>query len=150
MKVKLINGPNINLLGRRELEIYGEKLYNDVVTELISFSKDRNIDLDVSDYSSEGEIIDSIANLKKEGYDALIINPGAYTHYSIAIMDSLKACDILKIEVHISNVSAREEYRQKLLTTSACDGMIMGLGIDSYKLAVEYIKMKGDKNEFKL
>lgn len=138
-KIIVINGPNINILGKRELEIYGNLSYNDLVNELKSYAKDRGANLDEFQSNSEGAIIDKLQELIDGVYDAVIINPAAYSHYSYAIYDALKAIKIKKVEVHLTNILARDEFRKNSVTAEACDGVISGFGFDSYKLAIDYL-----------
>lgn len=138
-KIIVINGPNINILGKRELEIYGNLSYNDLVNELKSYAKDKGANLDEFQSNSEGAIIDKLQELIDGEYDAVIINPAAYTHYSYAIYDALKAIKIKKVEVHLTNILARDEFRKTSITAEACDGVISGFGFDSYKLAIDYL-----------
>lgn len=138
-KIIVINGPNINILGKRELEIYGNLSYNDLVNELKSYAKDKGANLDEFQSNSEGAIIDKLQELIDGEYDALIINPAAYSHYSYAIYDALKAIKIIKVEVHLTNILARDEFRKTSVTAEACDGVISGFGFDSYKLAIDYL-----------
>lgn len=141
MKVLLINGPNINMLGIREKDIYGSMSYDKLCSTLDKKAEDLNIDLTIYQSNIEGEIINTIQEAF-EIYDGIIINPGAYTHYSIAIYDALKAVNIPTVEVHISNIYAREEFRKKSVTAPACIGQISGFGIDSYVLALIGLKNK--------
>jgi len=138
-KIIVINGPNINILGKRELEIYGNLSYNDLVNELKSYAKDKGANLDEFQSNSEGAIIDKLQELIDGEYDAVIINPAAYSHYSYAIYDALKAIKIKKVEVHLTNILARDEFRKNSVTAEACDGVISGFGFDSYKLAIDYL-----------
>lgn len=138
-KIIVINGPNINILGKRELEIYGNLSYNDLVNELKSYAKDKGANLDEFQSNCEGAIIDKLQELIDGKYDALIINPAAYSHYSYAIYDALKAIKIKKVEVHLTNILARDEFRKTSITAEACDGVISGFGFDSYKLAIDYL-----------
>lgn len=138
-KILVVNGPNINILGKRELEIYGELSYNNLVDELKSYAKKKDFCLDEFQSNSEGAIIDKIQELIDGEYDALIINPAAYSHYSYAIYDALKAIKIKKVEVHLTNIFARDEFRKTSVTAKACDGVISGFGFDSYKLAIDYL-----------
>lgn len=138
-KIIVINGPNINILGKRELEIYGNLSYNDLVNELKSYAKDKGANLDEFQSNSEGALIDKLQELIDGGYDAVIINPAAYSHYSYAIYDALKAIKIKKVEVHLTNILARDEFRKNSVTAEACDGVISGFGFDSYKLAIDYL-----------
>lgn len=138
-KILVVNGPNINILGKRELEIYGELSYNNLVDELKSYAKKKDVCLDEFQSNSEGAIIDKLQELIGGAYDALIINPAAYSHYSYAIYDALKAIKIKKVEVHLTNIFARDEFRKTSVTAGACDGVISGFGFDSYKLAIDYL-----------
>jgi 3-dehydroquinate dehydratase II len=129
----IINGPNLNLLGKRQPEIYGYQSFEDYLQELRS--EFPGIIFDYFQSNIEGEIINSIqeTGLKKDG---IIINPGGYSHTSVAIADAMKAVPAKVIEVHISNVFAREEFRKTLITAPSADGLIIGLGLDVYRLAI--------------
>lgn len=131
MKILILNGPNLNLLGTREPEIYGHTSMVDVIELLEAEFKETEFLLFQSNW--EGEIIDRI---QKDDFDALIINPGAFTHYSYAIADCLKNLQKQKIEVHISNIYNREEFRQKSVTAAYTNGLISGFGTQGYRLAV--------------
>lgn len=135
MKVLIINGPNLNLLGTREPEIYGTVSMADYLetlkTEFSSF------ELDYYQSNIEGELIN---RLQKDDFDALIINPGAFTHYSYAIADCLKNIRKPKVEVHISNIYKREEFRQKSVTAANTDAVLSGFGMDGYRLAILSLK----------
>lgn len=131
MKILIINGPNLNLLGTREPEIYGNTSMQDVLEQLKTQFSEHELMYYQSNY--EGGIIDRIQN---ENYDALVINPGAFTHYSFAIADALKNVKKRKIEVHISNIYQREEFRQKSVTAAYTNAVLSGFGIDGYRLAV--------------
>ncbi|MEI3788282.1 MULTISPECIES: type II 3-dehydroquinate dehydratase [unclassified Chryseobacterium] len=135
MKVLIINGPNLNLLGTREPEIYGNISMEDYLEKL----KTEFPSHELSYYQSniEGEIIN---RLQEDDFDALVINPGAYTHYSYAISDCLKNIRKLKIEVHISNIYKREEFRQKSVTAANTDAVLSGFGMDGYRLAILSLK----------
>lgn len=135
MKLLIINGPNLNLLGIREPETYGTKSMEDCLAELRQeFSND-----EILFYQSniEGEIIN---RLQEDDFEAVVINPGAYTHYSYAIADCLKNIRKPKIEVHISNIYKREEFRQKSVTASCCDAVLSGFGLEGYRLALLNLK----------
>lgn len=140
MKIMVINGPNLNLLGVREKDIYGLKGL-DKITHYIK-EEGRKLDLDIECFQSniEGEIINFIHNAYFENYDGIIINPGAYTHYSIAIYDALKGVNIPTVEVHLSNIYKREEFRHKSVTAKACIGQISGFGEYGYILAINALK----------
>lgn len=136
MNIVIINGPNLNLLGRRETSIYGSKSFDDYLAELRAAYHGLNIEYVQS--NCEGTIIDY---LHQYGFtaNAIILNAGAYTHTSIAIADAIRAIDTPVIEVHISNIHAREEYRRQSMIAGACRGTIAGFGLDSYRLAIESI-----------
>ena len=135
MKILILNGPNLNLLGTREPEIYGTVSMADFLENL----KEKFPEDEILFFQSnvEGEIINM---LQEDDYEALIINPAAYTHYSYAIADCLRNIQKPKIEVHISNIYAREEFRQKSVTAAHCNGVISGFGLDGYRLAVLSLK----------
>ena len=136
-KVLIINGPNLNLLGTREPEIYGKTTLKDIETELKNKAEKLNIEIECFQSNHEGEIVDKICGAKGK-FDAVIINPAAYTHTSVAIRDAFAAVDIPAIEVHISNVYSREEFRHNSLIAPVVIGQIAGLGIQGYLLALEY------------
>ncbi|MDR2206012.1 MAG: 3-dehydroquinate dehydratase [Flavobacteriaceae bacterium] len=132
MKILIINGPNLNLIGKREPEIYGNQSMEDFFAELKNHFKNMEIDYYQSNW--EGEMIDRI---QKDDFDALIINPGAFSHYSYAIADCLKNIKKPKIEVHISNIYQREEFRQKSVTAAYTDAVLSGFGLKGYFLAIQ-------------
>ena len=144
MKILIVNGVNLNMLGNREKSIYGNKTLEDLenyVKQKVEEKYNDKIALDFFQSNNEGDIVDKIHSVT-EYYDALIINPGAYSHYSIAILDALNCIEKPKIEVHISNIHRREEYRHKLVTAMGQTGVICGLGIDGYILAIEYLVLQ--------
>jgi 3-dehydroquinate dehydratase-2 len=134
MKLIIINGPNLNLIGIREKNIYGEKTFSEYFAELLV--KFPSINLDYFQSNIEGEIINKIQETGFN-YDGIILNAGGYTHTSVAIADAIRSISAKVIEVHISNIFAREEYRHTSLTASVCQGIITGFGLDSYRLAIE-------------
>ena len=135
MKILVINGPNINMLGIREKNIYGNNDYNSLVEKIKKEANELDCQVDFFQSNIEGEIITSIQ--KALGvYDGIIINPAAYTHYSIGILDALKSVNIPAVEVHISNIHQREDFRKKSVTAEGCIGQISGLGFDGYTLAL--------------
>ena len=136
-KILIINGPNLNLLGTREPEIYGKTTLKDIETELKNKAEKLNVEIECFQSNHEGEIVDKICNAKNN-FDAIIINPAAYTHTSVAIRDAFAAVDIPAIEVHISNVYSREEFRHNSLIAPVVVGQIAGLGIKGYLLDLEY------------
>lgn len=133
-KIIIINGPNLNLLGKRELETYGNKSFESYMKELVVWFP--NVELTSFQSNVEGEIINKI---QESGFnlDGIILNAGGYTHTSVAIADAIAAIKTPVIEVHISNVYAREEYRHQSLMAKNCKGVIAGFGLDSYKLAID-------------
>jgi len=137
MKVLVIHGPNLNLLGKREPDIYGTKSLKDINRDIISLASELGIDVKTVQLNNEGEIIDSI---QKSDYDALIINPAAYTHTSIAIRDAIAAVNKPAIEAHLSNIHKREEFRRKSFIAEVAVGQISGFGPDSYLLALRAMK----------
>ncbi len=139
MKILVINGPNINMLGVREPEIYGNLTYEKMCDEINEYGKNIDVDLEFYQSNIEGEIINKIQEAFSSKVKGIVINPGAYTHYSIAIMDALKSVDIPAVEVHISNIHKREEFRHISYPAKACIGQICGLGVEGYKLAINYL-----------
>lgn len=139
MKIQIINGPNLNLLGKREPGVYGNQSFEDYFQLLIK----RFPSFSLSYYQSnvEGEIINKLHEVGFS-FDGIVLNAGAYTHTSVAIHDAIGAIKTPVVEVHISNVYAREEFRHKSLITSKCVGIISGFGMESYALALEYFKNK--------
>ncbi|CUH93286.1 type II 3-dehydroquinate dehydratase [Herbinix luporum] len=137
MKILVINGPNLNFLGIREKSIYGNRDYWALVGLIEQKAKELKVEVEVFQSNIEGEIINTLQRAYKEKFDGIIINPAAYTHYSYAIRDALASLTIPKIEVHISNIHQREEFRHRSVTAAACDGQIAGLGFDGYLLAME-------------
>ena len=139
MKIQIINGPNLNLLGKREPETYGSQSFEDYFAQL----KKRFQSTDLFYYQSnvEGELINKIHEVGFS-FDGIILNAGAYTHTSVAIHDAIAAIKTPVIEVHISNVYAREEFRHKSLITSKCKGLITGFGMEGYAMAIQYLMNK--------
>ena len=137
-KVCIINGPNLNLLGKREKEIYGDKSFEEVFNQLQEFAQSKSMDLSYFQSNHEGEIINKIHECMGD-MDYIVINPGAFTHYSYSIFDAILAVKIPTIEVHISNIFSREEWRKKSVISPACVGIISGLGLDVYRLALIHI-----------
>ena len=135
-KVLIINGPNLNLLGTRETNIYGEDTLDSIIAEVKENAKKIGVEVEGYQSNHEGAIIDKIHSARGE-FDGIVINAGAYSHYSIAIHDAIKAVCLPCVEVHMSNIYAREEYRHKSVISPACAGVICGLGKQGYMLAVE-------------
>ncbi|HSH50988.1 MAG TPA: type II 3-dehydroquinate dehydratase [Bacteroidales bacterium] len=138
MKIQIINGPNLNLLGKREKEIYGEVSFEKYLKLLKEHFKDFTIEYFQSNI--EGEIIDKIHETGFS-FDGIILNAGGYTHTSVAIADAIAAVKTTVIEVHITNIFAREEYRKNTLIAEKCTGTISGFGLDSYRLAIESLRV---------
>ncbi|MCH5233228.1 MAG: type II 3-dehydroquinate dehydratase [Muribaculaceae bacterium] len=138
--IAIINGPNLNLLGKREPEIYGRETFQSFLKKL----RERFPDIAIEYFQSncEGEIISKIHELGCENPDckAIIINPGAYSHYSYAIADAISSIEIPVVEVHISNIASREDFRKTSVTGSRCKGIISGFDLEGYTMAVSYIK----------
>jgi len=134
MKIQIINGPNLNLLGIREPGIYGSKSFDDYFAELVQ--KFPQLELDYFQSNVEGELINKIHEVGFS-YDGIIINAGGYTHTSVALADAIAGINTPVIEVHISNIYAREEYRHVSLTGKNCKGILTGFGMDGYRLAIE-------------
>ena len=134
MKILILNGANLNLLGTREPDIYGSNSMDDILTHLKSEYSQHVIEYFQSNF--EGEIIGKI---QENDFDALVINPGAFTHYSFAIADALKNLKKPKIEVHISNIYQREEFRQKSVTAAYTDAVLSGFGTEGYRLAIIHL-----------
>ena len=139
MKILVINGPNLNFLGIREPDIYGKQDYAYLVNMIESYAKEKGFEVECYQSNHEGAIIDRIQQAYYEKVDGIVINPGAYTHYSYAIHDALASVSMKKIEIHISNVNERESFRQISVTLPACDGQIVGEGLKGYISAIDMI-----------
>jgi 3-dehydroquinate dehydratase, type II len=137
----IINGPNLNMLGIREKNIYGTFTYEDLCKYIETYPnyKEKDIDFTFLQTNHEGEIVDYLHKAYTEKYDGIVLNAGGYTHTSVAIHDAIKAVSIPTVEVHISNIHAREEFRKVCMTSPACVGQITGLGKLGYVLAVVYL-----------
>lgn len=138
MKILVINGPNINMLGIREKEIYGSKSYDDLIDFIKNAAREKGIETEFYQSNHEGNIVDRIQKAYFENFDGIIINPAAYTHTSIAILDALKAVCIKTVEVHLSDISLREDFRKKSLISKVCEKTIAGKGFEGYKEALNY------------
>ena len=141
MKFLIINGPNLNLLGKREPGIYGENSYESLCKRLKDFAAAHGASAECFQSNHEGAVIDAI-HAADGVYDAIVMNPGAFTHYSYAVRDALASVELPKIEVHISNVHKREEFRHVSVTAPVCTGQIGGLGLRGYALAMDYLTGK--------
>ncbi|WP_425538831.1 type II 3-dehydroquinate dehydratase [Microaceticoccus formicicus] len=144
MRILLINGPNINMLGIREPGIYGNKTYEDLIKYVENHARENDVNLTIFQSNHEGEIVDIIQDAYNSD-DAIIINPAAYTHTSIAILDALKAVGLPAVEVHLSKVSYREDFRQVSYPGLYCEKTIEGLGFEGYVLAMDYLIEKYGK-----
>lgn len=136
MKALIINGPNLNMLGIREPEKYGTTTLSDIEKDLYAYSFELGIDIETFQSNSEGEIIDKIQQALNN-FDGILINAGGYTHTSVAIRDAISSVNLPCIEVHMTNIHAREEFRHKSLIAPVCIGQIAGLGQNSYKLGLK-------------
>ncbi len=135
-RIIVINGPNLNLLGTRETDVYGTVTLAEIAAAVVEEADSLGLDVDFIQTNHEGEIIDKLHESRGK-YDLVILNPGAYTHYSIAIRDAVKAVELPCIEVHLSNVHAREEFRSKSVIAPVCVGQISGFGANSYIIALK-------------
>ncbi|HIW03366.1 MAG TPA: type II 3-dehydroquinate dehydratase [Firmicutes bacterium] len=141
MKILIINGPNLNMLGAREKEIYGEQTLADMNAEIAEFCAANGMETVFYQSNIEGELVGAVQSvISRFGADGIVLNAGAYTHYSHAIGDALACVKVPKVEVHISNVHARENFRHLSVLADNCNGVICGFGADSYKLACLAIK----------
>ena len=138
MKILVINGPNINMLGIREPEHYGKETYSDLVSKIQKHCDMKNVDVKIFQSNHEGDLVDEIQNAYGNA-DGIVINPGAYTHTSIAILDAVKSVNIPTVEVHISKVEEREDFRQISYIRLACIKTITGHGTDGYLEAIDYL-----------
>ena len=136
MRLLVIHGPNLNLLGIREPEVYGTQTLEEVDGEIAAHAQDRGVAIETFQSNHEGDIIDRIHEAAAD-FDGIIINPAAYTHYSIAIHDALKGVAVPAIEVHLSDISAREDFRARSVTAAACRKQIAGHGVKSYLMAID-------------
>lgn len=136
----MIHGPNLNLLGKRKPEVYGNMNLEKINKEIEKFAEKNKIDIKIMQSNEEGEIVDAIQ--KAEDYSAIVINPGGYTHTSVAIRDAIEAVEIPTVEVHLSNIYAREDFRHRSMSAPVCIGQISGLGWYGYILALEYLIRK--------
>lgn len=135
MRILVVNGPNLNLLGQRETSLYGEQSLDDINNALRQIAQQKQVEIDFFQSNHEGELVDRIQQAQGN-IDAIIINAGALTHYSIALLDALKAVQIPFVEVHLTNIYAREDFRHRSLLSPVARGGIFGLGADSYKMAL--------------
>jgi len=139
-KILVMHGPNLNLLGKRKPEIYGNMDLEKINEEIKKFAENSSIDIEIIQSNEEGVIVDAIQ--KAESHSAIVINPGGYTHTSVAIRDAIEAVCVPTVEVHLSNIYAREDFRHTSMIAPVCEGQISGLGWFGYILALEYLMSK--------
>lgn len=142
MKLYIVNGPNLNLLGLREPDIYGRKTYEDLVNELTAYCEEKDIEPIFVQSNHEGELVSAIQNAYFDEADGIVLNPAAYTHTSIALLDALKAVALPTVEVHLSDVASREAFRQVSYVREACIATITGKGFDGYREAIDLLLKK--------
>lgn len=143
MKLMVLNGPNINLTGIREKNVYGAMTYEDMAAYIIAQAQARGHEVTLRQSNHEGQLIDWIQEAYFQHYDGIIINPGAYTHTSYALHDAIKSVPLPAVEVHLSNVHAREPFRRVSLTAPACLGQLCGFGPQGYALAMDALQARG-------
>ena len=136
-KILVIHGPNLNLLGKREVEVYGDVTIDEINRDLSSLAKKRGVSIETMQSNHEGEIVDVLGKAKLNSINAILINPAAYTHTSVAIRDAISACGVPAVEVHLSNIYAREEFRHTSLIAPVAKGQVSGFGKTSYLLGLE-------------
>lgn len=142
MKLLVINGPNLNFLGIREKDVYGTKNYDDLLQMIAEKGQKEGCTVEVFQSNHEGAIIDRIQDSYFDGTEGIVINPGAFTHYSYAIRDALASITVPKVEIHISNIMEREDFRKVSVTAPVCDKQIYGQGLEGYLMAIDYILSK--------
>ena len=147
MKILIINGPNLNMLGKREPKYYGSQTLENINKDIEENAKRLGIETEFFQSNFEGDIINSINGAKNNGTDGIILNAGAFTHYSYAIHDAITSVDTPVIEVHLSNIHKREEFRHKSVLADACAGQISGFGKYSYIMALQYFAMKNTEGD---
>lgn len=139
MKILVVNGPNLNMLGIREPGIYGKATYNDLLKLIEDYAKEKGVEVSFYQSNHEGALVDAIQQAYFDNIDGIVINPGAYTHTSIALLDALKAIAIPTIEVHISDVSTREDFRQISYIRPVCKASVIGEGFNGYLHAIDIL-----------
>ena len=139
MKILVLNGPNLNMLGIREPDLYGSSTYNDLISRITSYCDDKGIGVKCLQSNHEGELVDFIQQAYVDKTDGIVINPGAYTHTSVALLDALKAVSIPAVEVHITKVDEREDFRRISYVSLYCSKTITGKGFDGYIEAIDYL-----------
>lgn len=147
MKLLVINGPNINFLGIREKSVYGVKNYDDLLQMIAEKGEQAACTIEVFQSNHEGAIIDRIQDAYSDGTEGIVINPGAYTHYSYAIRDALASVSMPKVEIHISDITQREEFRKISVTAPVCDKQIYGKGLEGYLMAIDEVtRLAAERN----
>ncbi len=146
MRIVVLNGPNLNRLGKREPTIYGHETLQDIEHKLEEQAKELQIELSFLQSNREDELIDAIHEADDQAVDGIILNPAAFTHYSIALRDAIASVDVPVVEVHISNVHQRESFRATSVTAPVCIGQITGFGSDGYLLALQSLVLKKGRN----
>lgn len=136
MKIMVVHGPNLNLLGTREPDVYGTATLDEIDAALREAAADRSSEVETFQSNHEGELIDKLQQAR-DGFDGVLINPGGYTHTSVALRDAVQALDVPVVEVHLSNIYAREEFRQHSMITGACTGIVSGFGVRSYLMGLD-------------
>ena len=139
MKILVVNGPNLNMLGKRDPKFYSSRTYDDLLKMIGAKALELDAQVEVFQSNHEGAIIDRLQDAMEDGTDGLVINPGAFTHYSYAIHDALEILSFPKIEIHISDINSRDEFRKISVTRPACDGQIVGEGFEGYLHAMEEV-----------
>ena len=139
MKLLVINGPNLNFLGIREKSVYGTQDYDYLLKMIADKGEKENCTIEIFQSNHEGAIIDRIQDSYFDGTEGIVINPGAFTHYSYAIRDALASITVPKVEIHISDITKREEFRRVSVTAPVCDKQIYGHGLEGYLMAIDYI-----------
>ena len=140
MKILVINGPNLNMLGIREPSIYGNENYNTLIEKISNYCENLGVEVKCLQSNHEGDLVDFIHQAYFDKFDGIVINPGAYTHTSVALLDAVKAVGIPTVEVHISDVSKREDFRQVSFVRKACVKTICGHGIEGYIEAIDFLR----------
>lgn len=147
MKLLVINGPNINFLGIREPEIYGKTTYNEMLEIISSYASQNDVEVSFYQSNHEGDLVDAIQKAYFDKIDGIVINPAAYTHTSVAILDALKAVGIRAVEVHLSAVEKREGFRQISYVREYAEKTITGQGVNGYLMAIDYLRESGNEKE---
>ncbi len=140
MKIFVLNGPNLNMLGVREPEVYGNNTYEELCSKIRFYAEEKEIEVEIYQSNHEGELVDLIQKAFYENVDGIVINPAAYTHTSVALLDAVKSVSIPTVEVHISDVSVREAFRQQSFVRAACIATVMGKGFDGYIEAIQILE----------